>query len=96
VTDSNGNVACGTLSSFSSAASDPAACVPTFTGINSNAAAMFDRNGAQGVMISLTTPFVHVPTRAGLQINPTEACVQGSGAENYGYPVQNVSFSGGL
>jgi len=92
VTDSNGNVACGTLSSFSNVATDAAACVPTFTGINSNAAAYFDSNGGQGVEISLTTPFVHVPTRAALQISETEVCAQGNGTENYGYPAQEVCF----
>ena len=91
VTDSNGNVACGTLSSFSKAPTDPAACVPTFTGINANAAAYFHGNNkAQVVEISLTTPFIHVPTRAALRIGPSEACAQGNGAENYGYPVQQV------
>jgi len=90
VTDSEGNVVCGTVSSFTNVASSPAACVPTFTGVNSHAAAYFDNIEAKGVEISLTTPFVHVPTRADLHINPTEACVQGSGIENYGYPVQQL------
>jgi hypothetical protein len=95
VTDANGNVACGTLSTFATLPSNtvPAACVPTFTGINSNAAAYFDNNGGQGVEITLTTPFVHVPTRAALQLSPTEACVQGNGTQNYGYPAQEVSSS---
>jgi len=91
VTDLSGNIACGTLSSFSNVASDASACVPTFTGINENAAAYFDSNGGQGVVITLTTPFVHVPTRAALEISPSEACAQGNGIENYGYPVQQVS-----
>jgi hypothetical protein len=91
VTDSDGNVACGTLSSFSSVAADATACVPTFTAINSNAAANFDTNGGQGVHIALTTPFIHVPTRTALQLSPSEVCAQGNGTENYGYPVQQVS-----
>jgi hypothetical protein len=91
VTDLNGNVACGTLLSFSTIASDVEACVPTFTAVNSNAAAYFDSNGGQGVEISLTEPFIHVPTRTGLQISPSEVCAQGNGTENYGYPVQQVS-----
>ena len=94
VTDLNGNVACGTLSSFSNVAAGAAACVPTFTGINANAAANFDSNEGQGVEISLTTPFIHVPTRAALQVSPSEVCAQGNGSENYGYPVQKVSSSG--
>jgi hypothetical protein len=93
VTDSNGNIVCGTISSFSNVASDATACIPTFTGINSNAAANFDSNGGQGVEISLTTPFIYIPTRAALQVSPSEVCVQGNGSENYGYPVQQVSSS---
>lgn len=90
VTDARGNVACGTLSSFSKAATDPAACLPTFTGINSNAAAYFEGKGAEAIEISLTTPFIHVPTRPAVKISPSEACAQGNGAENYGYPVQEL------
>lgn len=92
MTDPSGNVACGTLLSFSNAASDATACVPTFSAINSYAAAYYDSDGAQGVEISLTTPFVHIPTRAGLQVSPSEVCAQGNGTENYGYPVQQVSL----
>ena len=93
VTDAAGNVACGTLLNFATVASDVEveACVPTFTAVNSNAAAYFDNGGGQGIEISLTEPLVHVPTRTGLQISPTDACAQGNGTENYGYPVQDVS-----
>jgi len=88
VTDSAGNVVCGTVSSFTNVASTAPACIPTFSGVNEHAAAYYDSNGGQGVAITLTTPFVHVPTRADLLLSPTEACVQGNGKENYGYPVQ--------
>jgi hypothetical protein len=91
VTDANGKVACGTISSFSNVAPSAAACVATFTGINANAAASFGSIAATAVQISLTTPFIHIPTRSGLEISPSEACVQGNGTENYGYPVQQVN-----
>ena len=93
VTDADGNIACGISSSFSNFSTGPAAYVPTFTRINSNAASALVVSVIAPIQISLTTPFIYIPTRVGLQINPTEACAQGNGTENYGYPVQQGSIS---
>jgi hypothetical protein len=90
VTDAFGNVACGTLLSFSNVPSSASACVPTFQAMNSNAAAYYDSNGDPAVEIALTAPFIHIPTRTEVQISPSEVCAQGNGTVNYGYPAQQV------
>jgi hypothetical protein len=66
--------------------------LPVFT-VNPNAEAYFDGNASSkptATLLSLATPFIYLPSRGatGRTGEPLNACTQGAGPENYGYPPQ--------
>lgn len=69
--------------------------IPTFT-VNPFAASYFGENGTKisASEVSLATPYVFLPTRGskGATADVHDACTQGAGAENYGYPLQEVRY----